>query len=70
METLTKGHPMQHSNSEQLLTRLAQHRQRMTQLGVTTVQQSHYSKQERNELTQAVDDYYEDVAKYWTPEDG
>jgi hypothetical protein len=61
---------MQHSNSEQLLTRLAQHRQRMTELGVTTVQQSHYSKQERNELTQAVEDYYRDVTHYWTPEDG
>ena len=61
---------MQDSTSEQLLTRLAQHRQRMTELGAATVQQSHYSKQERNALTQAVEDYYEDLSKYWTPEDG
>ena len=59
-----------HSTPEQLLTRLAEHRQRMTQLGVTTIQQSHYSRQERNELTKAVEDYYQDLSKYWTPEDG
>jgi hypothetical protein len=61
---------MQHSNSEQLLTRLAQHRERMADIGVRVIQDSHYSKAERNELTQAVEEYYADVSKYWTPEDG
>jgi uncharacterized protein YfkK (UPF0435 family) len=61
---------MQHSNSEQLLTRLAQHRERMASLGVRVVQDSHYDKAERNELTRAVEDYYTEVSKYWTPEDG
>ena len=56
-------------NSE-LLTRLAQHRQRMESLGVRVVQDSRYDRAERNELTQAVEDYYAEVSKYWTPEDG
>jgi hypothetical protein len=42
----------------------------MAQLGVTVVQESQYSKADRNALTQAVEDYYQDVTRYWTPEDG
>ena len=60
----------EHSNQTELLTRLAQHRERMAQLGVTVVQESQYSKADRNALTQAVEDYYQDVTRYWTPEDG
>ena len=59
-----------HSDSQELLTRLAQHRQRMASLGVTVVQESNYSRAEQNELTQAVEDFYRDVSTYWTPEDG
>ena len=61
---------MEHSNQEQLLTRLAQHRERMAGIGVRVIQDSHYSKAERNELTRAVQEYYAEVSKYWTPEDG
>jgi hypothetical protein len=61
---------MDNSNSQQLLTRLAQHRERMADIGVRVIQDSHYSKAERNELTQAVEEYYSEVSKYWTPEDG
>jgi anti-sigma regulatory factor (Ser/Thr protein kinase) len=61
---------MDNSNSQQLLTRLAQHRERMASLGAHVVQESHYSKAEQNELTQAVEEYYSEVSKYWTPEDG
>ena len=61
---------MEHSTNEQLLTRLAQHRERMADIGVQVIQDSHYSKAERNELTRAVEDYYTEVSKYWTPEDG
>lgn len=61
---------MDNSNSEQLLTRLAQHRQRMESLGVRVVQDSRYDRAERNELTQAVEEYYRDLNRYWTPEDG
>jgi hypothetical protein len=61
---------MEHNTTEQLLTRLAQHRERMAGLGVTVIQESHYSRAERNELTKAVEDYYAEVSTYWTPEDG
>lgn len=61
---------MEHSTNEQLLARVAQHRERMAALGVQVIQDSRYSKAERNELTRAVEEYYSDVAKYWTPEDG
>ena len=60
----------EHSNQTELLARLAQHRERMAQLGVTVVQESQYSKADRNALTQAVEEYYQDVTRYWTPEDG
>jgi hypothetical protein len=58
------------STPEQLLTRLAEHRARMAELGAPTVQASRYDRAERNQLTQAVDDYYTQLTNYWTPEDG
>jgi hypothetical protein len=59
-----------HSTQEQLLTRLAQHRQRVAELDPSVVQAAHYPRQDNNELTQAVEDLYKDLSTYWTPEDG
>jgi hypothetical protein len=59
-----------HSTPQQLLTRLAQHRQRVAELDPQVVQAAHYPRQDNNELTRAVEDLYKDLSTYWTPEDG
>lgn len=53
-------------NTQAMLTRLAQHRERLAH--VNDLPHTRYSKAENNALTQAVNEYWRDMAEYYDRE--